>query len=567
MQASFDLPASLSTSRSPGFTMLRLNRVRLVGFLFLLQVALAACPSAHAELIPSTNAIHFGTALAGGDVSAVDVLLRNQSSQVAHLTGLALVDRQTGARSPDFVQSNDCGRALQPAARCTVRVRFAPQKRGTREAVLLIHADSAYAAAVRLDGAGDAGVLQLSTIESPPHPEELREVVARNTGTWPVRVTGVVAVGPSGERLLQNNDCGRVLARDASCRVRFRDTARLDQVSTVVVRTASGARYKVIVPPGTHVRGSGPMRASERRVDFGQLPVPGAATQVLALHNDGPAPVRVQSVDIGGDHQDVFHLFSACRGTVIASGDACSVNLSAQVTAVANRQGQLVAQFADAPPVRVPLSVRAQGAPALTDVGPSPDALDFGFTLPDRPRRATLRFTNLGEQLASVTRVVVSDKRNFTVLSQCEAPFGLRASCDVDVEFHPRGLGRVAATVSAILADGQVVRVPVSGEGPTPGAHVMPMPMPSDHADGNRYILWNSGSDRLTVEQVSVSPGYVVVSNDCPSTLPIGALCGVRVRATNAVGDTANPALRVELYGLPPIEMPLPHTTPQRTRS
>jgi len=547
--------------------MFRWLRTRPVGRLFVLPVVLAASASAPAALVPSTNAIHFGTALAGADGGVADVQLSNQSTQVAHVSGLSLVDQQTGARSADFVQSNDCGRALQPAERCTVRVKFAPRKRGTREASLLIRADNSFVAAVRLDGAGDAGVLELVASDLRADPAELREVVARNTGTRPVRIAGVMAVGPDGERLLQNNDCGRAVAGGSSCRVRFLDTARLDQASTVVISTASGARYRVVVPPVTHVTDGGPIHVAERSVDFGRLPVPGAASHVLAFRNDGPAPVRVRSMAIVGDQQRVFHLFDECRGTAIASRGACSVMLTAQVTNTANGRGLLVAQFADAPAVRVPLSVRTQGAPVLSDVGAFPAALDFGFTLPEQPRRAKLRFTNLVDQLAKVTSVVVSDKRNFKVLSQCESPFALRASCDVDVEFHPRGQGRVAATVSAVLSNGQVVRVPVSGEGPVPSAQVTAMPLSGADDDDGGYILWNNGSDGLALEQVSVSPGYLVASNDCPATLPVGALCSVRVRTATAGGDSATPALRVELYGLSPIEVPLSHMTYPRSRA
>ena len=541
--------------------MFRWSRTRPAGLKFVMQIVLMACAPANASLMPSATAVHFGTAVVGVGRSAVDLQLTNQSPQAVQVTGLSLVDRQTGARSADFEQGNDCGRTLKPAERCTVRVNFVPSKRGTREASLLIRADNAYVTAVRFDGAGDAGVLQLDVSESIAEPHELREVVARNTGTQPVRVTGVLAVGPGGERLLQNNDCGRAVDSGASCRVRLLDTARLDQASTVVIATAAGGRYRTVVPPATPARERGPLRASEPRVDFGQLPVPGAATHVLVLRNNGEAPVNVRDVEIIGDSQGIFHLSDGCRATVVESGGACSVTLSAQVTTAAISQGLLVVQLADVPPVRVPLSVSTQGAPALSSVGAFPATLDFGFTLAERPRKATLRFTNLVEQLARVTRVVVSDKRNFTVLSQCESPFALRASCDVDVEFHPRGPGRVAATVSAILADGQVVRVPVSGEGPTPSAQVISPPASGNAPDDNRYILWNSGSERLTLEQVSVSPGYIVVSDDCPATLPLGALCSVRVRASYAANDSANPSLRFELYGLSPIEVPLPHLT------
>lgn len=541
--------------------MFRWSRTRPAGLKFLMQIGLMACATANAALMPSANAVHFGTAVVGVGRSAVDVQLTNQSPLAVNVTGLSLVDRQTGARSADFVQGNDCGRTLKPAERCTVRVSFVPGKRGTREASLLIRTDNAYVTAVRFDGAGDAGVLQLNVSKSVAGPNDVREVVARNTGTQPVRVTGVLAVAPGGERLLQNNDCGRAVASGASCRVRLVDTARLDQASTVVIATAAGARYRAVVPPATHARESGPLRASEPRVDFGRLPVPGAATHVLALLNTGEAPVHVRDARIIGDSQGVFHLADGCRAAVVESGSACSVTLSAQVTTTAISQGLLVVQLTDAPSVRVPLSVRTQGASDLSYVGAFPATLDFGFTPAERPRKAKLRFTNLVEQLARVTHVVVSDKRNFTVLSQCESPFALRASCDVDVEFHPRGPGRVAATVSAILSDGQVVRVPVSGEGPTPSAQVISPPASGNAADDNRYILWNSGSDRLILEEVSVSPGYVVVSDDCPATLPLGALCSVRVRALCAADDSATPSLRVELYGLSPLEAPLPHLT------
>jgi hypothetical protein len=85
----------------------------------------------------SASNVNFGDQKVGTKSSAVPIKLTNVGTVALAISQIALTGNDPG----DFSESNDCGNSVPPGGSCTIKVKFAPQKKGQRSADLSITDD------------------------------------------------------------------------------------------------------------------------------------------------------------------------------------------------------------------------------------------------------------------------------------------------------------------------------------------------------------------------------------------------------------------------------------------
>jgi hypothetical protein len=515
--------------------------VCLAGGAFVAHAASAQVSALRASLAT----VNFATVDAGQSSETQDVRIDNLGGEKLRIDAMSLLDPNSGKVSTDFSQANDCGSVIAPGAACVVRIGASPSKRGTREAVLTVFT-SARPQPLRLArivGAGDEGALELirsDSTSSAPY----EEVIARNTSTRAVKITGIGLLGA----LSQNNDCGAAISPGAICRIRAMRTKAPSVPVRLTVFTASGATYSTTMRPGYGGAPEATVQLSETVLDFGTLASQESAVRMVQLTNVSASPAAVTGVSIGGIDAHTFQQSSTC-GRLLPVGGRCTLLVSAQLTEALNASALLQIGLNEGTRLRLPLLARSAGAPERSHVSVFPGRLDFGSASPSQPASARVRFTNMTEPMAQIVSIKLSDPLDFTVEPDCGAPFALRAYCDITVQFIGRTGGPVRGAITALTADGQVIDIPVSGEGPSPRLSVTAWPTTvaglSPSKAVRSFLVWNHGSQDTDFAQASVSPGFRAVST-CPPKIGAGGFCRVDVTQVAAITPGVVAELRIE---------------------
>jgi len=184
------------------------------------------------------------------------IVVRNKGTAPLQVSSVTV----TGSDAFDFLQSNSCGKAIDPRERCEIGVQFAPLTAGEKLAALSVVSNASSApVSIVLRGVAagpaltasrsalsfSAGALGLSS--------EAQRVTLRNSGKGLLRIRYITRVGADRLSFVQSNDCGVPLAAGASCTVSVsyypgtpgRKTAEL------VVSTSASDRTAVIALDGT----------------------------------------------------------------------------------------------------------------------------------------------------------------------------------------------------------------------------------------------------------------------------------------------------------------------------
>ena len=170
------------------------------------------------------------------------------------MAGTGGMKKVTGTNSASFAQSNNCGNALPPGARCTINVTFAPIALGDLAAqVTTTHNATGGYRTVKLDGTGVQPVASLSPVSlsflaQPVNTTSAPQTVTlSNTGTGTLTLSGITL----GGGFAQTNNCGGSVAPKKRCTisVTFTPTAVGPSVSTLVVtdNSVNGAGWSTLL--------------------------------------------------------------------------------------------------------------------------------------------------------------------------------------------------------------------------------------------------------------------------------------------------------------------------------
>jgi len=295
------------------------------------------------------------------------------------------------------------------------------------------------------------------------------------------------------------------------------------------------------VPPA-----AGTLVASLSSIDFGSLAVgTKAKPQTITLRNQGPGPLTVQQIALGGDRGD-FTVDDPCSKTTLAAGHTCVLTVDFAPTVSASRSASLTLTPASGSAETVWL--RGTGTPAAPAGGAlvvGPETLDFGsLPLGTKAKPQTITVRNPGPGPVTVQQIALAGDRNdFTVDDPCSkttlAPGG---ACTLTIGFAPiESDSRKASLTLTPAAPASAQTVSLRGVGMIPAIGALTA-APTRLDFGLVYVntkskaqaitLRNSGPGPVTIQQIALSgerTNFVVADQCTGTTLAAGATCTVSI--------------------------------------
>lgn len=207
------------------------------------------------ELDVSATALNFAEQGTETVSKAREIVLKNTGTAPLQVRSVTL----GGADSASFLQTNNCGKLIEPRERCEIGLQFAPLSEGVKTAALSVMTNaSTVPTMVVLRGAAAGPVLAVSrsslsfSAGALGLSSDAQRVTLRNSGKGTLRIRYVTRVGADRLAFVQSNDCGLPLTAGKSCSVSVsyypgtpgRKTAEL------VVSTLANSRAAVIALEG-----------------------------------------------------------------------------------------------------------------------------------------------------------------------------------------------------------------------------------------------------------------------------------------------------------------------------
>lgn len=178
--------------------------------------------------IPSVNISplnqDFGKQNVGTTSTAQNIRLVNSGTGSLNIGSITL----TGTNSGDFAQTNNCPASLASNASCSVSVTFTPTSSGNRSASLTFtDSDGSSPQNVALTGTGTTTIPVVSLSPSSVSfgnqnvgtTSANAAVTLTNTGTVPLNITSIAFTGTHAGDFAQTNNCPGSLAANANCTI------------------------------------------------------------------------------------------------------------------------------------------------------------------------------------------------------------------------------------------------------------------------------------------------------------------------------------------------------------
>lgn len=269
------------------------------------------------------------------------------------------------------------------------------------------------------------------------------------------------------------------------------------------------------------------------------------------VHNDGQAPLDLESLEITGHHAEDFHIVQeGCTGVPVAGDGSCSIVLqftpppADEVTPAGDRRTASLRLRSNASNgfVSLPL-VGVRVTPRLEAI---PSSVDFGHRPLESPAETVaVQLTNQGSARVRLRRVSLEGEgaADFLVVSDAcsSATLGPGESCRVRLTSTPRRPGESEAVLRiASDASDRPLSIPVSATAgfAEPTFEVRPESVdfgevrPGADAPEQEVEIRNLGDEPLTVRRVAAEPaaGFSVTRDGCSAEpVPPGDSCGLAV--------------------------------------
>jgi hypothetical protein len=290
------------------------GKLDLVGGALLFQIS--------ASLTPSNLA--FGNQTIGTKSAPQIATLTNEGSSALDITSIGI----TGDPK-DFEQTNNCGSSLPPDSSCQIKVTFAPQSVGGKQAFLSVSykglgspqtvsltGTGLSAATVSLTPASMTFATQLIKTASSPQAATLT-----NTGSVVVTISNISTSGPFG----QTNSCPSDLPVGANCKidVKFAPTAKGPASGKLSVTDDAKGSPQTVALSGTGTV----VEIVPGGVNFGNQKVGTKSSPVgIELTNVGTTALSISGIAITGKDLGDFSQTNNC-GTSVPAGGHCTIKV------------------------------------------------------------------------------------------------------------------------------------------------------------------------------------------------------------------------------------------------
>jgi hypothetical protein len=496
-----------------------------------LTVALSGNGDA-ATAVVSPVTLSFGQVAVGSTSSALAVTVQNSG-------GSALAITSASVSGPFVLSGNTCGSSVAANSACQMTVKFAPTQQGAATGTLTV-VDGAGTQNVALSGSGASAAtdsLSATLLSFPAtatgQSSSPQTVTLTNSGD--LALTAIAVTASAGFQ--SSNNCGTTLAGNASCAisVQFAPTQTGAQSGTLTVSDA--LRTQTVALSGSGVKPA-VLAASPVQLSFAAQQVGGAgASLTLTVNNAGGSAAANVGFQITGQSAASFSTGATTCGASLSGGGSCTVQVTFKPTTTGANTAALTVSSATpgVTAVQVPLSGNGQTA---NGINISPAQISFVESViaqSSLPQTATI--TNASSVTANGLTVVVTAPFNLTQ-NTCGTSLAAGARCTVGVVFTPAASGAVSGTLTvgsstftsaatAVLsgtagAAGSVGVQPAQVDFPTTGSG-------SISAKQAVTVTNTSSSIALTELLLSVSSGFQLMDNTCPTSLAPGGSCTVQV--------------------------------------
>jgi hypothetical protein len=168
--------------------------------------------------------------------------------------------------------------------------------------------------------------------------------------------------------------------------------------------------------------------------------------------------------------------------------------------------------------------------PTSLDFGPVP----LGTTSPPQPAG----LTNFGPSKLSISGINITgaNAADFAQKNNCGTSLPPNASCKIRVTFTPSLAGNESASLNMTYRGSAPFSMPLSGRGIhqtrkvalTPSSLTFPLRRVGTKSAPQGVTLANKGNQPVTISNIAATTPFNQ-TNNCPSVLPVGANCHIRV--------------------------------------
>jgi hypothetical protein len=501
---------------------------------------------AAAVAVFTPTALTFDGQLTGSTSAVKTVALSNTGNTALVLTSIAA--------SGNFAQTNNCGTSVAVNASCTISVTFTPTATGARTGAITV-TDNASGSphSVSLTGTGIAPVGSISpnslTFASQPlnTTSVYQTVTLSNTGTAPLNVNSVAITGAFA---LNNNTCGSSVAAGASCtiQVTFTPTVTGTSTGTLTVADSASGSPRVVSLTGNGIVPVTTVTFTPSLLTYTTQNTGTTSTaQTVTLTNTGSATLTVISVTTTGD----FAQTNTC-GTSVAAGAKCTIAVTFSPTADGTRTGLLTIgdNATNSPQI---VSLTGTGFTPTPVVVLTPPSLTFTTQNTGTTSTAqTVTLKNTGTLALTLTSILASG--DFTQTNTCGTSVSINASCTISVTFKPTASGtRTGAITLTDNAKDSPQTVILTGTAITPAPVVSLSPglltftaqNVGSTATAKSVALSNTGNAALTLTSI-VASGDFAQTNNCGTSVAVGASCTITVTFTPTAGGTRTGAITLK---------------------
>lgn len=460
---------------------------------------------------------------------------------------------------------NGCnGAVLAPTAACEITISFTPTAAKLTTGTLTIKTTGKPATTtVSLTGTGLSSNASISLSQTNVvfdqqvvgTPSQPQVVYYYNQGASSVTLNSVVLTGAD---FSMNNGCSGTGGPLASCSIKitFNPTATGPRTGTIVITDTDPGSPRTINLSGTGVSAAAPQATvTPSTLTFANQAVGTTSTaQNINLTNSGEANLTISSITVTGANATSFPQSNNCPAT-LAPEFSCTIAVQYAPTATGKQTASLsIADNAAGTPQTVALS--GTGTAGTTPVVTfTPASLTFSnvpVNTASAPQTATLQ--NTGAAALTISNIAASGTvpGDFAETNNCPGSVAVGATCTITVTFTPSSVINQtgAVTVTDNTPNGSDA-LPLSGNGTAPVVNLSATTL----AFGNQQhgttsgaktvTLENAGNLALTINSITASKDYNIVSNTCPASLGPGLTCSFGVTFSPIITGTDNGSVTI----------------------
>ena len=469
--------------------------------------------------------------------SPQSVTLNNTGTGALTIDSVALA----GSDSGDFAFTSNCGDSLASGASCTVTVTFTPTAEGARTAQVNI-TDNSQGSPQSIVLSGNALATPLVTLSpasltfasqnqgtvSPP-----QTITLTNTGTAVLDITNSVTTGDFAEI----NNCPPILAMGVRCSVTvtFTPTAIGNRYGALAITDNATGSPQSLPLSGVGVAAPVVSLSATNLTFTNQAPNTTSSAQSVILTNTGAANLVVSGISVSGANASDFALSQNC-GASVAPAASCVISATFTPTQTGTEVAVInIKDDAPASPQTIVLAGTSVAAPVVTLSATSLTFAGQNQGTSSAPQMITV--SNTGTAPLTITNSVASG--DFAQTNNCSASIAAGASCLVTVTFTPTATGNRYGTIiitdNAVSVSQTILLAGLGLPGPVASLSATSLTFGGQNQGTVSAVqtvtLTNTGTGPLNITN-SAPSGDFVETNNCPTTLAVGANCAISVSFT-----------------------------------